>query len=187
MKSRIATFTIIRKELSSYFNSPIAYIFLFVFLALIGFLFMSQFFLIALADMRILFMYLPVILCVFLPAMTMRSWAEERQGGTYELLLTFPMKAHELVLGKFLASFLFYIIALAATFTIPIMLMVVGSPDSGTIIGGYLGAACLGAFFISVGIFVSGLKSGRHLLIRRNVIFNCYRSFQLGENFPRYR
>ena len=156
MRRRSAIGTIIGKELAAYFNSPIAYIFLFVFVALIGFLYMSQFFLIARVDMRAVFSLLPVILCVFLPAVTMRLWAEEQQAGTHELLLTLPIKAHELVLGKFLASFLFFLVGLAGTATIPLMLALLGRPDYGPIIGGYLGGACLGAFFLAVGMFVSG-------------------------------
>jgi ABC-type uncharacterized transport system involved in gliding motility auxiliary subunit/ABC-type transport system involved in multi-copper enzyme maturation permease subunit len=176
------TLTIIRKELASYFNSPIAYIFLFVFVALLGFLFMSQFFLVSRADMRVLFQFLPIIACVFLPAVTMRLWAEEKQGGTYELLLTFPMRPHELVLGKFAASLLFYLAGLAATMTIPVMLLAVGRPDAGPIIGGYVGAACLGAFFLAVGLFVSGLCRDQ-IIAFIVAMLSCFALFLLGTEF----
>lgn len=177
-----AILTIIRKELAAYFNSPIAYIFLFVFVALLGFLFMSQFFLVSRADMRIFFQFLPLILCVFLPAATMRLWAEEKQGGTFELLLTFPMRPHELVLGKFLASLIFYLAALAATITIPVMLLAVGKPDFGEIFGGYLGAACLGAFFLAVGLFVSGLCRDQ-IIAFIVAMLSCFALFLLGTEF----
>jgi len=149
--------SIFRRELFSYFNSPIAYIFIVVFVMLVNGMFMTQFFLNGNADMRYFFNLLPMILCVFIPAITMRLWAEEKRGNTFELLLTFPMQTYMLVLGKFMASFAFYLLILASTLFIPIMLFAVGSPDLGPIIGGYLGAIFVGAFFLSVGIFVSGL------------------------------
>ena len=177
-----AILTIIRKELTAYFNSPIAYIFLFVFVALLGFLFMSQFFLVSRADMRVFFQFLPLILCVFLPAVTMRLWAEEKQGGTYELLLTFPMRPQELVLGKFAASFIFYLAALVATMTIPLMLLAIGRPDVGSIVGGYLGAACLGGFFLAVGLFVSGLCRDQ-IVAFIVAMLSCFAFFLLGTEF----
>lgn len=170
------------KELAAYFNSPIAYIFLFVFVSLLGFLFMSQFFLVSRADMRVFFQFLPVILCVFLPSVTMRLWAEERQGATYELLLTLPMTPHELVLGKFIASVLFYLVALAATAPIPIMLVILGHPDLGPIIGGYLGAACLGALFLAIGLFVSGLCRDQIVAFIVGML-SCFVLFLVGTEF----
>ncbi|HPW77629.1 MAG TPA: ABC-2 transporter permease, partial [Candidatus Omnitrophota bacterium] len=106
---------IFSKEMAGYFNSSIAYIFLIIFTLLNGGLFMTQFFVIGRADMRSFFYGLPMLLCIFLPAVSMRLWAEEKRGNTQELLLTFPMAPHELVLGKFLASFCFYLLALACT------------------------------------------------------------------------
>src|SRR3989338_6991099 len=131
--------TVFRREMAAYFNVAIAYIFIIVFVLLNGGLYMTQFFLIARADIRPFFTTLPFILSVFLPAVTMRLWAEERRGNTLELLLTFPMPMHELVIGKFLASFTFYLVSLAATLTLPVMLGVLGRPDAGTILGGYIG------------------------------------------------
>ena len=145
------------RELFSYFNSPIAYIFIIVFVVLINAMFMTQFFLVGTADMRYFFHLLPILLCVFIPAVTMRQWAEEKRGNTFELLLTFPMTTTRLVLGKFTAGLIFYLLALAGTLLVPVMLFMVGKPDIGPIIGGYLGAFFVGAFFLSVGIFVSGL------------------------------
>ncbi|MCK5214334.1 MAG: Gldg family protein [Candidatus Omnitrophica bacterium] len=145
------------RELISYFNSPIAYIFIVVFVMLINSLFMMSFFLMGTVDMRYFFSLLPIVLCVFIPSITMRIWAEEKKGNTFELLLTFPMSSHKLVLGKFCASFVFYLLSLAGTLFIPVMLFAVGTPDIGPILGGYLGAVFMGAFFLSVGIFISGL------------------------------
>jgi ABC-type uncharacterized transport system involved in gliding motility auxiliary subunit len=157
MKTNSTGISIFTRELFSYFNSPIAYIFIVVFVIMLNGMFMSQFFLVGNADMRYFFDLLPLILCVFIPAITMRLWAEERKGNTFELLLTFPTRAHTLVLGKFFASFVFYLLALAGTLSVPLMLTLIGKPDMGPIVGGYLGALSAGAFFLSVGIFVSGL------------------------------
>jgi len=157
MSKRSNGVSIFTRELFSYFNSPIAYIFIVVFVALINGMFMSQFFLIGSADMRHFFGLLPIILCVFIPAITMRLWAEEKKGNTFELLLTFPMETYKLVLGKFTAGLAFYLVTLLGTIFVPVMLLLVGKPDIGPIIGGYLGAFFIGAFFLSVGIFISGL------------------------------
>lgn len=148
--------TIFSREMSAYFNAAIAYIFMIVFVLLNGGLFMTQFFLVGRADMRVFFFTLPYLLCVFLPAVAMRLWAEERRGNTLELLLTFPMGPQELVLGKFLASLAFYAMALAGTLPIPLMLMMLGNPDMGAIFAAYTGALFLGAFFLALGIFISG-------------------------------
>ncbi len=157
MKGLNHILTVFRRELSAYFNSSIAYIFIIVFILLNGGLYMTQFFVIGLADMRPFFLLLPFVLCVFLPAITMRLWADEKRGNTLELLLTFPMATHELVIGKFLAGLVFYAAALAGTFTLPIMLKFLGTPDFGAILGGYLGALLVGSFFLALGIFISGL------------------------------
>ncbi|MFA5160148.1 MAG: ABC transporter permease subunit, partial [Candidatus Omnitrophota bacterium] len=156
MKKCSSLFIILNRELVAYFNSPIAYIFMIIFTLLNGGLFMTQFFLVGRVDMRAFFYTLPFFLSVFLPAVSMRLWAEEKRGNTQELLLTFPMQPHELVLGKFFASFLFYLITLACTFPIPVMLAALGRPDTGAILSGYIGAAFLGGFFLAIGTLVSG-------------------------------
>ncbi len=148
--------TIARRETAAYFNSAIAYIFATVFVLLNGGLYMTQFFLAGRADMRPFFTLLPFLLAIFIPAIAMRLWAEERRGNTLEMLLTFPMRAHELVLGKFIAALGFYLVALAGTLTLPIMLAALGRPDFGAIMGGYFGAILIGAFFLAAGLFVSG-------------------------------
>src|SRR3989338_6746922 len=145
--------TILKRELNSYFNSGIAYIYLIVFLAINNGLFMTRFFLMGRADMRLYFDSLPTILFVFIPAVTMRLWAEDKKENTFELLMTFPMRPRELVLGKFLASLIFYSLTLLSTITIPIILYAAGSPDSGAIIGGYLGSFLSRALFFSLCIF----------------------------------
>ncbi|MBI3316654.1 MAG: Gldg family protein [Candidatus Omnitrophica bacterium] len=182
MKSLSNILTVFRRELSAYFNAAIAYIFIIVFVLLNGGLFMTQFFVIDRADMRPFFGTLPFILSVFLPAVTMRLWAEEKRGNTLELLLTFPMATHELVLGKFLASLLFYFTALAGTFTIPVMLSVISRPDLGVVFGGYLGAALLGAFYLAIGIFISGLCRDQIVSFILSMMI-CFGLFLVGTEF----
>ena len=148
---------IFRREMGAYFHSPIAYIFIIVFLMLTSGFYTNGFFLSGIADMRDFFGTLPLFLLFFIPALTMRLWAEDQRQGTFELLMTLPMKPVSIVLGKYLASLAFYCIALACTFTLPISLFWIGHPDPGAIVCGYIGAILLGALFLAVGIFMSGL------------------------------
>jgi ABC-type transport system involved in multi-copper enzyme maturation permease subunit len=149
--------TIFRREFAAYFNSTIAYIFLIVFLALTCLLFMTTFFLQGEASMRGYFDSLPLFLCIFIPLLSMRLWADDKRTGTFEFLMTLPMRSSEVVLGKYLAAMVFFLLALAGTLPIPIMLGILGNPDFGAIVSGYIGAILLGALFMSVGIFCSGL------------------------------
>ncbi len=174
--------TIVMRDLGAYFTSPIGYIFMIVFLAMSVGLFMTTFFTFPVADMRSFFANLPIILCVFIPAVTMRVWAEERKENTWEMLLTFPMRARELVLGKFIASLVFYLLTLAATFTLPLMLAVLGNPDVGMIFGGYLGASLLGAMFLSMGLFFSGFCKDQ-IVAFVVTLLACFGVFLLGTNF----
>ncbi|MDP6529810.1 MAG: ABC transporter permease [Gemmatimonadota bacterium] len=148
---------IFRREFGAYFNSPIASIFIIVFLFLTSGFYANGFFLAGVVDMRDFFSSLPLFLIFFIPALTMRLWAEEQRLGTFELLMTLPMKPFHIVLGKYLAALLFYAIALGCTLTIPLTLAWIGSPDPGAIFCGYLGAFLLGGLYLSIGIFVSGL------------------------------
>ena len=175
-------FTIFKRESKAYFNSAIAYIFIIVFVLLANGLFMTQFFIVGRADMRPFFGALPLILAVFLPAVTMRLWAEEKRGNTLELLLTFPMRTHELVLGKFFASLVFYLVALVATGMIPVMLCVLGRPDPGIMLSAYIGAVLLGAFFLAVGIFVSGLVRDQIISFILSMMV-CFGLFVVGTGF----
>lgn len=174
--------TIFRRELSAYFNSAIAYIFLIVFALVTCGMYMLSFFLIGRAEMRSFFSLLPVMLIVFIPAITMRLWAEDRKGGTYELLLTFPMKTLILVLGKFFASLAFYVLGLATTVVIPIMLGSLGEPDWGPILGGYFGSVLCGAFFISIGLFISGLCRDQ-IVAFVVAMMTCFAFYILGMQF----
>ncbi len=147
------------RELKAYFNAPIAYVFIIAFVLVLNGLFMTQFFLVNEASMRYFFTLLPVLLCVFIPAVTMRIWAEEKRTGTYELLLTLPLASRHVVLAKFAAALAFYLLTIAATLMVPLTVLMAGNPDPGAMLGGYLGAVLLGFFFLALGQFISGLCS----------------------------
>ena len=174
--------TILRRDLGTYFTSPIGYIFMIVFALLSVGLFMTPFFTFPQADMRPFFETLPVLLCIFIPAVTMRVWAEERKENTWEMLLTFPMKAWELVVGKFMACFVFFALTLAGTFTIPLMLARLGNPDFGAIFGGYFGTLLMGAFFLSFGVLISGFFKDQ-IIAFVVTLLGCTAIFALGTDF----
>ncbi len=174
--------TVFRRELSAYFNSAIAYIFVIVFILFNNGLFMVQFFQSAKVDMRGFFNSLPYVLTIFIPAITMRLWAEEKKENTFELLLTFPMRPFELVLGKYLASLAFYLFTLATSLTIPLMMKMLGSFDPGPVIGGYLGSILIGALFLAIGIFVSGLCKDQIVAFILTMI-TAFAAFFIGTDY----
>ncbi len=173
---------VFRKEFAAYFISPIAYIFIIVFLAVSCGLFMTNFFLMGTAEMRDYFNMLPWVLIVFIPAVTMRLWSEERKSGTIALLQSLPMSSSQLVLGKFFASLAFYITALAGTFPIPVMLSIIGTPDWGPIFGGYFGALFLGAFYLAGGIFISAFFKDQIVSFILTMVL-CFVFYMLGTDF----
>ncbi len=173
---------IMRRDLLSYFISPIGYIFMMVFVTMSVGLYVTSFFTFPMADMRPYFDNLPILLCVFIPAVTMRLWAEERKENTWEMLLTFPMKAYELVLGKFFAAVIFFALTLFATVTVPAMLVALGSPDTGAIISGYFGTLLLGALFLALGIFFSGFFKDQ-IVAFVVALLTCFLLFLLGTDF----
>jgi len=174
--------TILKRELNAYFTSPIGYIFMIVFITISVGLFITSFFTFPIADMRPYFTNIPLMLCIFIPAITMRSWAQERSENTWEMLLTFPMKAWELVLGKYLASLFFFFLTLASTVTIPIMLAKLGDPDFGVILSSYFGTFLLGAYFLSIGIFFSGFFKDQILSFIVTLLV-CFSIYMLGTGF----
>ena len=175
-------FTIAGRELNAYYTSAIAYITIIVFLSLTMGLYMAPFFTVLSADMRVFFTILPIVLCVFLPAVSMRLWAEERKHNTWEMLLTFPMRAYEMTLGKFLASMVFYLSALAGTLVLPLMLVLLGNPDLGPILGAYLGSLLLGAFFLSLGLFVSAMCRDQIVAFMLTLL-GCFGFYLAGTEF----
>ncbi len=153
------------RELRSYFNSPIAYVFLLVFVgaALFTFFNVQAFFARGQADLRGLFEAVPLLMLLLVPALTMRLWAEEAKSGTIELLLTLPAKDVELVAGKFLASWALLAVGLTITLPLAMTVSTLGNLDWGPVLGGYLGALLLGAAYLAVGQFVSALTQNQIL------------------------
>jgi ABC-2 type transport system permease protein len=148
---------IARKELSTFFASPAAFIFIGVFLATSLFIFfwVERFFARNIADLRPLFDWMPILLIFLISAMTMRMWSEERRSGTLEFLMTTPVSPVQLVLGKFLACFLLVAIALGLTLPLAITVSLVGPLDWGPVVGGYVATLALAAAYISIGLFIS--------------------------------
>jgi ABC-2 type transport system permease protein len=148
---------IFKKELRTYFVSPIAYIVISIFLIVVGWFFFSTFFLFNQAGLRNFFALLPIVFAFVIPAVTMRLFSEEIHIGSYEILLTMPVTFREVVLGKFLASVAFIAAMLFPTLAYPITVSFLGDLDWGPVAGGYVGALLLGAAFAGVGLFASSL------------------------------
>ena len=159
------TFCIARRDFQAYFNSPVAYVVLGVFLLVLGYLFFSTLFLGGFASMRGFFGVAPILFVVFGPAITMRLISEERKTGTIEQLLTLPVSNFEVVFGKFLAALGIVIVGLI--FTIPYALSVSlltpadTSFDYGPVVGGYIGLVLLASAFLSLGLFASALTKNQ--------------------------
>jgi len=162
--------TIMRKELKGYFNSPLAYLFISVFLVFTSWLFFRSFFIINFATMRGFFSILPWVFLLLIPALTMRLWAEEQKMGTIEILLTSPVSEWDAVAGKYLASFVFLAISLLLSFSIPVTLFFIGQPDWGTVFGGYFGSILLGGAYLSIGLWVSSLTNNQIIAFITSVI-----------------
>ncbi|QOJ01874.1 MAG: ABC transporter permease [Phycisphaeraceae bacterium] len=148
---------VFRRELSGYFITPVAYVFIVIFLILAGvFTFqMGQWYEANQADLRVFFNAHPWLYLFLIPALSMRLWAEERRGGTIELLLTLPVSRAGAVLGKYLAAWAFAALALALTFPLWITVNVLGRPDNAAIVAGYLGSAMMAGGFLAIGAAVS--------------------------------
>lgn len=168
--------TITKKELNSYFNSPLGYVVISVFLVIVGWLFIQTFFIIGQASLRSFFNLLPILFMFIIPAVTMSSWAEEKRSGTVEVLMTFPVSAVKVVMAKFFSSFVFLLIMLILTLAIPMMVSDIGSPDKGIIIAGYIGAILLGSAYIAIGLWVSSVTKNQIIsfLVTVTIIFIFY-------------
>jgi ABC-2 type transport system permease protein len=175
-------YTLFKKELMAYFNSPIAYIFIGVFLVVGNWLFFKNFFLIAQTSMRGYFDLLPWIFLFLSPAITMRLWAEEKRAGTIEFLLTLPVTDWQVVLAKFLGGLAFLFISLLLSATIPFSLASIGSLDWGPVLGGYLGALFLGGAYLSLGLFISSLTKNQIIAFVVGLVA-CFIAFIIGANF----
>jgi ABC-2 type transport system permease protein len=150
-----------KKELRTFFDSHIAYIVITIFLLICGWFFFSDLFLVNQASMRNLFGIIPFIFMFFVPAVTMRLISEEKRSGTIEVLVTFPVKDHEIILGKFLAGLILVAVAVILTLVYAITLSGIGDFDFGSVVSGYIGLIFLGAAYLSVGIFTSSLTENQ--------------------------
>lgn len=154
---------IFRRELASYFATPLAYIFIVIFLVLAGALafFLGNFFERGQADLQAFFTFHPWLYLVLIPALSMRLWAEERKSGTVELFLTLPISMAQAVLGKFLAAWAFAGIALALTFPFWITVNYLGAPDNGVILASYVGSFLMAGAFLAIGACLSALTKNQ--------------------------
>ena len=154
---------IAKRELGSYFGTPLAYVFIVIFLAMTGamtfylggFLFQGR------ANLEPFFLYHPWLYLLLVPAVAMRLWAEERKTGTIENLMTLPVSTVEAVLGKFLAAWAFCGVALMLTFPIWITVNVLGDPDNGVIVASYVGSFLMAGAFLAIGSCMSALTKNQ--------------------------
>jgi len=152
---------IFKRELRSYFNSPVAYVVIVVFLIILGWFFQSSLFLMNVAQLRVVFDYAPLMFLFFVPAITMRLLAEEKKTGTIELLTTKPVQDVEIILGKFLAAWVLLMATLLPTLLYVITLMSLGEMDFGPVVTGYIGLLLVGGVYVSVGLLASSLTDNQ--------------------------
>ncbi len=152
-----------RRELAGYFATPVAYVFIVIFLMMAGALTftLGGFFARGQADLGPFFNFVPWLFLFLVPALTMRLWAEERRLGTIELLLTLPLPQWQAVLGKFLAAWAFCAIALLLTFPLVLTVNYLGSPDNGVIAAGYVGCLLVAGAYLAVGAAMSAMTKNQ--------------------------
>ena len=145
------------RELRSYFATPLAYVFIVIFLAMMGVFtfYLGGFYERGQADLTPFFGFHPWLYLFLVPAIAMRLWAEERKSGSIELLMTLPVTMWQAVLGKFLAAWLFIAVALALTFPIWLTVNYLGDPDNGIIVAAYLGSLLMAGGFLAIGACIS--------------------------------
>ncbi len=154
-------FTIFKKEVRSYFNSPAAYIVVTFFLLFTGYFFGTNLFLMNQANLRTAFGIIPLVFIFFMPAITMRLIAEEKKTGTIELLVTYPIKDSEIIVGKFLSALMLLAVALVFTWFYVITVSLLGNLDGGQVIGGYFGLLLMGAAYLAIGMFASAITENQ--------------------------
>lgn len=154
---------VFRREFIGYFATPVAYVFIVVFLFMSGIFtfYIGNFFDRGQADLRPFFMFHPWLYLVFVPAITMRLWAEERRSGTIEFLMTLPVGLFGAVIGKFLAAWCFTAVALALTFPIWLTVAYLGDPDHGVILAGYVGSLLMAGGYLAIGSCLSALTKNQ--------------------------
>ena len=155
--------TIFRRELAGYFTTPVAYVFIVIFLVLAGALtfYVGGFFERGQADLQAFFGFHAWLYLFLIPALSMRLWAEERKSGTIEMFLTLPVTIPQAVIGKFLAAWAFTGIALALTFPFWLTVDYLGQPDNGVILASYLGSFLMAGAFLAIGAAVSAVTKSQ--------------------------
>ena len=155
--------TIFKRELSSYFATPVAYVFIVIFLIMSGALtfYLGSFYERGQADLIPFFQFHPWLYLFLVPAIAMRLWAEERKTGSIELLMTLPISVGQSVMGKYLAAWIFIGIALVLTFPIWITVNYLGNPDNGVIFAAYLGSFLMAGGFLAIGSCISAMTKNQ--------------------------
>lgn len=161
-----------KRELKSYFTTPLAYVFLVIFLFFAGYMTFNRqgFYDARQADMQAFFVNLPLLFIFMVPATAMRLWAEERKVGSIELLFTLPITIPQAVIGKFLAAWTFLGIALALTFPMVITVAFLGDPDGGLIATGYLASLLMAGGFLAIGSFFSAVSKNQVIAFVLSVV-----------------
>jgi ABC-2 type transport system permease protein len=174
---------IMRRELASYFATPLAYVFILIFLLLANAFtfYLGGFFERGQADLQWFFYWHPWLYLFLIPAISMRLWAEERKSGSIELLMTQPVTLWEAVLGKYFAAWLFAALALALTFPIWITVNYLGRPDNGTILAAYIGSLLLAGSYLAIGSCMSALTNNQVIAFILGVVA-CFLVLMAG--FP---
>lgn len=167
-----ATSTVMRRELSGYFATPVAYVFIVIFLVMTSVFtfYLGGFFQRGIADLEPFFSFHPWLYLFLVPAISMRLWAEERRSGTIELLLTLPMSMLQAVLGKFLAAWLFIGLCLLLTFPMWLTVNYLGDPDNGAILAGYIGSWLMAGGMLAIGSCMSALTRNQVIAFILSVV-----------------
>lgn len=158
-----AALNVMRRELAGYFSTPVAWVFIVIFLVMSGVFtfYLGSFYERGIADLQPFFQFHPWLYLFLVPAIAMRLWAEERRSGTVELLLTLPLSTWQAVLGKFLAAWFFVGLALILTFPVWITVNYLGNPDNGVIISAYIGSWLMAGGFLAIGSCMSALTQNQ--------------------------
>jgi ABC-2 type transport system permease protein len=166
---------VFKRELASYFATPIAYVFIVIFLIVSGWFtfFYGGFYETGQADLASFFYWHPWLYLLLVPALSMRLWAEERKSGSIELLMTLPLETWQVVAGKYLAAWAFTAIAVALTFPIWITVNYLGDPDNGVIVAAYVGSILMAGGFLAVGACISAATKNQVIAFILSVVM-CF-------------
>ena len=181
-----AALTVAKREIRTYFNSPIAYIVITVFMLLSGYLFFSSLFIERQAEMRAYFNLMPLLLSFIVPAMAMRLIAEEKGSGSLEMLITMPVRDWQVIVGKFLAGMALLATMVGLTLFYAVTVMLVGPLDKGPAIGGYLGILLVGGAYMAIGVMASTLTRNQIVafIIGFAISFSLYLFYRLVPFMP---